>query len=317
MKLSSIITPLAVSAMSVMASTQAQAVQLVGLDINNNLVIFDSATPGITNTVTTGPRFIGIDYRPTNNLLYGIAFDGTNDRIYTINPSNGVATAGAVLSSPINASALSTGFDFNPVADTNMMASLRVVNTANQNFAVNVDTGAVTLQGTLNYSSTDPSFGQDPAITAAAYTNNFAGATATTLFDIDADADTLVRQIPPPSGNLTTVGPLGIDFSSEGGFDIFGASTAFAVSNDAVSGIPSLYDINLSTGQASLLGAIDNPRRITSLSAVPVPFEFSSTMGIWALGALGAIAQLKSKLQKRKSSKVVSLITNERQVESV
>lgn len=40
-----------------------------------------------------------------------------------------------------------------------------------------------------------------------------------------------------------------------------------------------------------------------SASATPVPFEFSPSLGILALGALGGLDQLKRKLQKRKFSK--------------
>lgn len=45
---------------------------------------------------------------------------------------------------------------------------------------------------------------------------------------------------------------------------------------------------------------IDN-NHIQVLSSTPVPFEFSPGLGIMALGACGAIAQLKSKMQKLKT----------------
>lgn len=300
--------------MSAMASTQAQAIGLVGLDLNNSLVLFDSTNTSSTTVVpVSGPRFIGIDYRPSNNTLYGLAFDGTTDRIYTINPNTGASTPGAALSVPINASAISTGFDFNPVNDTAGLASLRVVNAANQNFAVNVDTGVVTPQGTLAYSNVqDPSFGRDPGITAAAYANNFFGSPAPAqLFDIDSVADTLVRQN-AVAGTLTTIGSLGFDFSSEGGFDIStvpatigGVNTAFAVSNDAASGAPSLYTVNLGTGQASFVGAITSPGgRLTSVSAVPVPYEFPASLSLLAFGGFSV---LKRKLKQQKP---VTLHTN-------
>lgn len=40
----------------------------------------------------------------------------------------------------------------------------------------------------------------------------------------------------------------------------------------------------------------------------PVPFEFSPGLGILALGACGAISQLKSKMQKRKALKLASIL---------
>lgn len=299
MKLTSIITALTISTMSAMASTQAQAIGLVGLDVDNFLVIFDSATPGdTTRRLVTGVTLdlIGIDYRPTNGLLYGIGLDRN---IYTINTGTGAATSVATLTTDVTNGGSATGFDFNPVADTLGNPSLRVVNNINENFAVNVDTGTVLAQETLNFAS-----GQDPSITAAAYSNNFAGATSTTLYDIDSVTNTLSTQTPPNTGDLLNTRSLGIDFSSEGGFDIFGANTAFAVSNDAVSGVPSLYSINLTSGGATLVGAVDNPRRLTSLTAVPVPYEFPASL---SLLAFGGCCLLKRKLKQQKP---VTLDTN-------
>src|SRR6185369_13708070 len=72
----------------------------------------------------------------------------------------------------------------------------------------------------LAYAPGDAHQGVNPVAVGAAYTNNFAGATTTTLYDIDTFTDSLVRQggvnVPPGtpspnSGQLFTVGPLGVN----------------------------------------------------------------------------------------------------------
>lgn len=267
----------------------AFALGLTGLTDSNTLVFFDSATPGTTtSTAVSGVdgSLIGIDYRPANGLLYGLT---TSNSIYTINPATGAATLVSTLSVPFTSGGQS-GVDFNPVPDR-----LRVVGSNDQNFRINVDTGATIVDGTLNPG--------DPSITASAYTNSDNNpATGTTLYGINSILDILVIQNPPNNGTLVTVGSLGIDFNTVGGFDIAtsndGVNTAFAASNST------LYSINLSTGAATSLGAIDGSPTLVGLSAdlpTAVPFEFSPLPGI----ALGVPLFLGLRmLKKRKALKV-------------
>ncbi len=133
---------------------------------------------------------LGIDRRPANNLIYGLT---TANKIYTINPSTGATSFVTNLSTSFNGGFVS-GVDFNPVAD-----HLRVVGGNDQNFRINVATGAVAVDGTLNPS--------DPNITAVAYTNNVANATTTTVYDIDYISDRLLKQNPPNDGTLAWIFP--------------------------------------------------------------------------------------------------------------
>lgn len=155
------------------ATRRAEAEPLVALTSANTLVTFDSAAPGtITNTaaitgLVSGETLIGIDRRPANGQLYGITNQG---RIYILNPLTGVAVFQSQTTTPVGSS---FGVDFNPVPDR-----LRVVSDADQNLRINVDTGATIVDGTLNPGN--------PNVVAAAYTNNFAGATTTTLYVIDS-----------------------------------------------------------------------------------------------------------------------------------
>jgi hypothetical protein len=71
-------------------------------------------------------------------------------------------------------------------------------------------------------------------------------------------------------------------------------------SNDAALGQPlTISLIGNSGGQAEF----DN---VSLDASTPVPFEFSPGLGILALGALGAVTQLKSQVQKWKLKSVVS-----------
>lgn len=217
------------------------AYTVIALRGNNTFVRFGSET--VTRVTGIDGILQGIDFRPSNGLLYGIT---DTDKIYTINTNTGAATFVSTLSTSFNGG-FQSGVDFNPVADR-----LRIVGSNDQNFRVNVDTGAVSFDTPLTFAAGDTNAGVDPNITAAAYTNSRAGATSTQLFGIDYDLNALVLQNPPNNGILTTVVPVSINIDPIAGFDIFtnaqGVNTAFVTSGTT------LYTINLSTGATSRVG---------------------------------------------------------------
>jgi len=91
-----------------------------------------------------------------------------------------------------------------------------------------------------------------PAVTAAAYINNFAGSAMTTLFDIDVATDKLYAQVPPNEGTLAEVGSLGVTIESNTGFDIGGQSNkAYALLTFGSS--TKIYSINTTTGAATAI----------------------------------------------------------------
>ena len=105
-------------------------------------------------------------------------------------------SAGAVAAPPATSG---YGFDFNPTVDR-----IRVVSSGRDNFRLHPDTGAV--------AGVDTALTVGSNIVGSAYDRNFAGATVTTLFGIDATTDTLIRQggvdgAPSPNlGVITTIG---------------------------------------------------------------------------------------------------------------
>jgi len=252
---------------------KVNAITIFGVTGTNQLVRFDSATPGTLTTVgaitglQTGENILGIDFRPATGQLYGL---GSTSRLYIINTATGTASQiGAVLSPAL--SGANFGFDFNPVPDR-----IRIVSNTGQNLRVNPNDGSVIVDGALNPGT--------PQVTAAAYNNNFNGTTTTTLFDIDTGSDTLFRQDPPNSGTLVAVGPLGVDFQAVNGFDFTSATdTAYAVSVPVIGlGNPILYTINTTTGTATTVGAVGPVGPGFSLSGIAV--EIGSMQGVNVFG---------------------------------
>ena len=81
-----------------------------------------------------------------------------------------------------------------------------------QNIRLNPNDGSLVTPAdtNLSYATGDAHFGANPNVVGSAYTNNFAGATATTLYDIDSNLDILVYQDPPNAGLLQRWEP-GVD----------------------------------------------------------------------------------------------------------
>ena len=218
------------------------------VDQMNQLLIFNptSANAPVAKTIAglaAGDSIKGIDFRPLNGQIFGL---GKSGMLYTLNAANGAATVvGAGPFAGLNGAYF--GFDFNPTVDR-----IRVVSRNGQNLRLNPVTGTVAAtDGNLNPGT--------PLVSAAAYTNNFAGATSTTLYVVDCRSDSLNIQMPPNNGTLMPVGPLGINVESENGFDI-GSTSGIAYAIFTVGSSNGLYSINLTTGTATKL--MDFPTKV-------------------------------------------------------
>ena len=215
-------------------------------DNSNNLLIFDLNVSAfaVAKPITglqAGENILGIDMRPATGQLYAL---GSSSRLYTINMSSGVAAAVNTVAFTPALAGTSFGFDFNPTVDR-----IRVVSNTGQNMRLDPNTGLVAaMDGPLNPGT--------PAVSAAAYTNSFAGAGTTTLYVIDAATDKLYIQSPPNNGTLIEIGSLGINITADNGFDIGGRSgKAYGVFN--IGTITKLYTIDLATGL--VIGQADIP----------------------------------------------------------
>jgi hypothetical protein len=224
---------------------------IVALTSGNRLLFFDSATPGtVTKTITINTvgneALVAIDFRPLSGELYAM---GVSTRFYVLNLTTGAASSPTVTPKMLDGTRF--GFDFIPTVDR-----IRVTSDNEQNLRLNPINGSLSNDDpALNYPAGDAHAGANPNIVGSAYTNNFAGAVTTILYDIDSTLDTLVIQESPNSGMLHTVGSLGVNTTDNVGFDISqGTGTAYA--SLTVGTTPGLYTINLATGAATLVGTI-------------------------------------------------------------
>lgn len=268
-----------------MAEGPERAETVFAVTGSNQLVSFNAGRPSsvvkkipIAN-LRSGESIMGIDFRPADGRLYALASSG---RVLVIDRATGAATqmgSGAVA---MNGKAI--GFDFNPVVDR-----IRLVNDSGQNMRLHPETGAVVdadpkmdgvqIDGALAYAATDRNAGQKPNITAAAYTNNMAGAKATTNYAIDTKLGVLVTQgsreganpaVSPNSGQLFTVGALGVSTEGWVGFDIASnGGNAFAAITPAGSSSARFYWIDLNGGAAKMLGTIGGGEAISAIAVAP------------------------------------------------
>ncbi len=294
---------------------------LIGLTTQNSLISFDSATPGTLTSALTitgvvaGDTLFGIDRRPqglpngspgvNNGLLYAFAANTTTGagRIYTLNTTTGFATPGALLSADpsdttapfpfVSVQGTEFGIDFNPVPDR-----LRVVSNTGQNLRINVDNGLVQLDGPLAYQSGDPRFGLAPDVTSVAYSNNFGGATTTTLRGVDvSDPDRLVIHTNPNGGTLMTSLLTGVNSGEVAGYDISGITETPYFAFTTVGGPSTLFTI--SGGGFTSLGTIGGNVPLRGLAApvgIPrqVPDSSSTLLALFiALGGLATFSVLR------------------------
>jgi uncharacterized protein DUF4394 len=221
---------------------------LIALTESGALLVFPADHPEAATRVSVhgaAGALVGIDLRPADQRIYGLT---TTNEIYTIDAKSGEAVLISSLTVPFDGGNRS-GIDFNPQADR-----LRLVSAQGQNVRVNVDIGATAVDRPVAYAPGDPNAGRRPGITASAYTHSLPGAATTKLFNIDATHDVLTVQDPPNDGVQVTVGPLGVDFAPEAGFEIVtlpsGEDRGYAATGST------LYAIDLASGAATKLAAI-------------------------------------------------------------
>ena len=232
-----------------LAAPAVFAAPAVGLVGDKTLVMFDTETRIVSGSmeVTGVDSLVGIDLRPSNNTLVGVTPDST---VVTIDTATGAATELSKMNTPLTIGDAPVVVDFNPMADR-----LRFM-TGTTNHRVNVDTGEVTVDGSLAFETADMHAGEAPAIVAAAYTNSFGKPEATAMYDIDATIVALIRQTAPNDGTLAAIGKLGIAAPAASyAFDI--QSTADLTNTAWLVNGATLYSVDLETGAATEAGSIE------------------------------------------------------------
>jgi len=124
----------ALVASSFVASDAQAAGWIVGLVDGKSIVTIDPVTRKVMSKVDIkgASPLIGIDVRPADGMLYGVAGDGT---IVTIDAKSGQAAMKSKMSEALKPGVSAT-VDFNPVADR-----LRVMGSDGTSLRVNVDDG--------------------------------------------------------------------------------------------------------------------------------------------------------------------------------
>lgn len=233
---------------------------LVAVTASNKLITFNHGAPGALESsvaisgLQAGDSVVGIDYRPSDNKLYGL---GSSGELYLLDVRSGAATPKARLSTALSGSAF--GLSFSPVD-----GRLRVVSDAGQNLSVDVDSGAA---------QSDTAF--DPAkvsAVAAAYTTVANGPFATTLYVLNSKGAEIDSSIAPSSGKLLAVGAIGSDIGKSAGFDIVGnesTGVAYAAAAAPDATASKLYLVKLSAGSAKSLGTIGGKEKVNGLAIRP------------------------------------------------
>ena len=242
-------------AAALMAPAAAGAQPLLAITATNQLLSFDSATPGtvttqsITGLIDPTQSIVGLDRRPATGQVYVVtsaagAPGPAVTHLYALNPTTGQLAFAGDSAAPVSGFGdLAGGLDFNPGVDR-----LRVVNVNDANLRLNPNTGAL--------AGSDTSISPTSDLVGLAYDVLPAGATASTVFAIDRATSTLVRLggvggTPSPNGGvLTTIGPLGValDPGLDAGFDISPTGTPFVAATTGAT--TRLFTANLASRRA-------------------------------------------------------------------
>jgi hypothetical protein len=259
----------------------------------NSLLYFDSSSPGtILNSVDViGPHFlVGIDMRPATGELYGL---DVQKKLWVIDRNTGISTeisGGTPITQVVDDG---LGFDFTPVADR-----IRMVTVAGDNLRLNPNPGVggvAAVDTAVSWAAGDVNVGQETNISGAAYSNSFSGASSTNLYVIDQRLSVLALQDPANSGLLHTIGPLGIASAEMVGFDISGnTGTAYLLSNlrnPSEADQSSLFTVNLSTGEATMVGALGSLKGVQDIAVLPEPGALATLFA--AAAAIGVRRRLR------------------------
>ena len=238
------------------------------------------STPRAISGVAAGDTLVALEARPQNGRLYALGYNSATATVtlYHLAPLTSTATAigpsgafvGADGSTPLPITGVRFAIDFNPQVDR-----LRVITDTGFNFRMNPNSGAL-VDGDMggaagSVAGTNPDGALNGASTSAdgaAYTNSVPDAFATTLYTLDSASKQLMRLPAPNSGAqlgalALILGGAPLDPSAVLGFDI--APEVEVIGNGepasgaglallTVGGTTGLYEVDLASGAATLLG---------------------------------------------------------------
>lgn len=232
-------------------------------------------TSSLLTDVGMGRSLAGIDFRPSDGVLFALLVDpvtGTGvtavrtATVATINRITGVVSTAAPAGGTHNFddSATEFGMDFDPFprdhdanGTTTTIEMLRIVTDDNniaggESLLLNPAGTEAISASRLHRTSDDIA----ARVTAIAYTNGFSGTANTSEFIIDTEGDVL--SVPgggcgTAAGCIVNTGSLGLNADSVNGFKI-DPLTNEALAALSVDGQTAVYNINLATGAATVRG---------------------------------------------------------------
>jgi hypothetical protein len=258
----------ALLSLAIAFAAPAHALDIVALGAGataNQIVRFDSAAPNVIDGPTPvtnlgGYTLVALDRRPATGDVVAVGVSADSVQLFVIDLATAAATPIGTAATVSTTGATAFGADFDPVVDrmrvVNNLASDGAGGNAN-NFRLDPNTGAlVTVDPDLDFGGLPGGNANAPEI-AVAYTNSFPDAPSTTLIGIGAGGDRLIQHggAGPGFATLQDIGALGIDASTNGGFDIGGSPEAgFAILENG--GVSSVFSVNLVTGAATGIGTV-------------------------------------------------------------
>lgn len=264
---------------------KASAQKIYALTSNNMFYWFDAADPSIMSApaaitgMAAGIELVGMDVRPATGEVYILGHHAMMQmaQLYKLDTATKMLNAIGTGITPFIISGR-VGFDFNPAVDR-----IRVTSSDEHDYRLHPVTGALAAtDGTIAYAATDVNAGINPNIGASAYTNSYIGTSSTTLYNYDDSLNVLTIQNPPNNGVQNTIGSSGImvnlaDASSD--LDIYFnpvtmQNVAYLAANTGSATNDSLYTINLATGTATVVSALNMAVKDIAVSinrAAPAP----------------------------------------------
>ena len=269
------------------APESSQRELVVAVTAAHELITFNAGQPSqilerrpVTG-LPAGERLVGIDFRVARGVLYALSQAG---RLYTLDIPTGALRAVGAAPSVVALRGTAFGFDFNPAADR-----IRVVSNTGQNLRLHPDTGAAVdgdaaLEGvqpdpSLRYAWSDAHAGRTPDVVAAAYTYNTQDSKLTTNYAIDRALGVLVMQgsregdtpvVSPNTGQLRTVGSLGLPPLTDASFDISDVdNTALIAVRTVADRQTRLHRVDLRTGATRPLGVVGEGAPLLGMAIEP------------------------------------------------
>ncbi len=259
---------------------------MYGIGETSNVLFLFTSGPPVTilgfsyfSGLANGDVVRTLAVHPFTGKLYAMGSAGV---LYTVNPFTGAAT---IVGSPgvaMTSNSMHLAFD-------RVTGLLRLVNTAGLNIVIDpANGGLISADNTLAFNPDDVNAGFAPQVSGA---DGGVSNGVQSIYGLDAARDALVTigspsgsPLPPSSGQLMTIGSLGVNTTTQAALHIPNGAAYAWVSLSPQGGTGTgLYVVNLSTGTAIPVGTIRSMEFVRD-------FAVASPRDVWRRARFGANA---------------------------